>query len=43
MEETDELLSFHIIHIMLILSYMFIGNYVGQKITDYNNDIFFSA
>ncbi|KAH0944522.1 Or9e49 [Eciton burchellii] len=42
-DETDELLILHIVVTMVILSYMFIGNYVGQKITDYNNDIFFTA
>jgi len=41
-DETDELLILYIVVAMVTLSYMFVGNYVGQKVMDYNNDIFFT-
>jgi len=42
-DEVDKFLIFHVIVIMTIFIYMSLSNYIGQEITDVNNEIFIIA
>ncbi|KAH0944520.1 Or9e52 [Eciton burchellii] len=42
-DETDEFLILHVVIIIGIFIYIFLANFIGQEITDDNNEIFFTA